>query len=381
MKKQRPKKNNPRKKNLNKIKALYVHIPFCQELCAYCDFPKVIYDASLADSYLLSLKGELDSLSINEDLETVYVGGGTPTSLSDEQFSFLLTLLDPYTKKVKEYTFEANPESLSLEKIKLLKTHGVNRISLGVESTNDDILKAINRKHTFKTVQEATLLLRENGFDNLSFDLILGLPNVTKSMLIKDLENLISLNPEHISCYSLTVHPNTIFGIKNIPEPSDDMMRDAYDLVNSFLESHGYEHYEVSNWSKPNKESQHNLVYWKDEQYFGVGLGAASYMGNYRYLNTKSITKYNASEYTYEKEEVTLEDDKEYFIMLNLRTKYGLSFTEYEERFHEDFESKYDDVITKLINEKYLIKKDKKIFATYPGMMVLDYLILSFLTR
>ncbi len=293
----------------------------------------------------------------------------------------MLTLIDPYTKKVKEYTFEANPESLSLEKITLLKSHGVNRISLGVESTNDDILKAINRKHTFKNVVEVTNLLRENGFDNLSFDLILGLPNVTTKMLIKDLENLVLLNPEHISCYSLTVHPNTMFGIKNIPEPSDDLMREAYDLVNNYLENNGYEHYEVSNWSKPDKESKHNLVYWKDEQYYGVGLGAASYMGNYRYLNTKSITKYNAGEYRYEREEVTAEDDKEYFIMLNLRTKYGLSFSEYQKRFNEDFESKYSDVIDKLIKEKYLVKKDKKIIATYPGMMVLDYLILSFLTR
>ncbi len=293
----------------------------------------------------------------------------------------MLNLLDPYTKKVKEYTFEANPESLSLEKIKLLKSHGVNRISLGVESTNDDILKAINRKHTFKDVVEVSQKLRENGFDNLSFDLILGLPNVTTKMLIKDLENLVLLNPEHISCYSLTVHPNTMFGIKNIPEPSDDLMREAYDLVNNYLENNGYEHYEVSNWSKPDKESKHNLVYWKDEQYYGVGLGAASYMGNYRYLNTKSITKYNAGEYRYECEEVTLEDDKEYFIMLNLRTKYGLSFSEYQKRFNEDFENKYSDVINKLIKEKYLVKKDKKIIATYPGMMVLDYLILSFLTR
>lgn len=366
---------------MNKPTALYIHIPFCQHICDYCDFPKLQYFRNFAINYIKSLKQELDSYGINHRLETIYIGGGTPTELEDNLFEELLKMIYPYTQSVSEYTVEANPESLSLNKLKMMKQYGVNRLSIGVESTDNKILKAINRHHTFKDVQIAVSNARIVGFDNLNVDLIIGLPNVLKNQFKKDLENIVALDVEHISCYSLTVHPHTTFFNKGIEEPKDEYSRELYDLAESFLKEKGYIHYEVSNWSKPNRCSRHNMVYWKDEQYYGLGLGAAGYINDIRYTNTRNIEQYNKGQYIDEKEIVSLEDDKTYFIMLNLRTIRGIHFSEYQDRFHEDFYEKYKDIINGFIKDKLLIlnEKEQKIYPSYDGMMVLDQIILALL--
>ena len=198
--------------------ALYVHIPFCHNICGYCDFTKLIYNKKLADEYLLSLKKELCSLNIKHQLKTVYVGGGTPSSLEDEQFSFLLRMLRTHLGKDYEFTVECNPESLSLTKLEIMKQCGVNRLSIGVESTDDDVLRAIGRQHTFKMVKDVAQEAKGMEMENISLDLIIGLPHVSKEMLRKDIENLIALDVKHISCYSLTVHPNTKFYLDGIEE-------------------------------------------------------------------------------------------------------------------------------------------------------------------
>ena len=363
----------------NKPKALYIHIPFCEHLCDYCDFPKLQYFRNFASKYLEALKQELDSYQINHQLDTIYVGGGTPTSLEDDLFLHLLKIIKPYSNGVQEYTFEANPESLSLEKLQMMKDYGVNRLSIGVESTDDKILKAINRQHTFKDVQTAILRARNLGFDNINVDLIIGLPNVLKEAFKKDLENVISLNIEHISCYSLTVHPHTVFFIKGINEPNDTFSRELYDLAESYLKDNGFIHYEVSNWSKPGRESLHNFTYWKDEQYYGIGLGASGYIDKERYTNTKNIEEYNSGHFKKEVEEITSKDDKLYYLMLALRTNRGVLLHEYQERFHEDFYKVKKDVIDEFINNGYLLydKKEERIYPTYNGMMVLDQLLMD----
>lgn len=363
---------------MKKINSLYIHIPFCESICDYCDFTKLQYFHNFAVSYINQLKNELDSLKINRRLKTIYIGGGTPTSLEDELFEKVLSFLVPYLDENYEFTVECNPESLSLNKIKLMKKYGVNRLSIGVESTDDRILKSINRKHTFLDVKNAVNLAKEIGINNINLDLILGLPNVSKSMLIKDVKNILSLDVNHISCYGLTVHEHTVFFNKNIEPPMDDELREMYDIVNELLHSKGYIHYEVSNWSKPNYYSRHNLTYWKDENYYAIGLGASGYIDNIKYTNTKNLTTY-LKDYSIKdyQEEISKEDDETYYIMLNLRTIFGLNLREFSSIYNKDLYSLHRDYIDKCIKVGHLILENDILKPSEEGLMILDQIILE----
>lgn len=360
-----------------KIQSLYIHIPFCEHLCDYCDFTKVQYFSLFAKPYLKELKKELESYHIPNNLKTIYIGGGTPTALEDDLFLELLQILDKYTKDVEEYTVEANPESLSLNKLKMMKAHGVNRISLGVETTNDEILKNINRHHTYEDVKRAIGTAKEVGFDNINVDLILGLPGVNNEQIKEDLNNLLALDVQHISCYSLTVHPNTVFYLKGIKEPIGDDSRTFYDLVSMILKEHGFIHYEVSNFAKPGFESKHNYAYWKNERYYGIGLGASGYIDNIRYTNTRSINEYLKGVRVDTSETVTFNDDIEYQIMLNLRTIEGIDLKAFKDIFGFDLYEKKKREIDELISRSFLQKEKEKLFPTYEGMMTLDQIILE----
>lgn len=371
-----------KKKMTNNPKSLYIHIPFCEQLCDYCDFPKLQYFRIYAEKYIDNLIDEIKSFKITQKLETIYIGGGTPTSLEDDLFEKLLKFLHIYVNDDIEYTIEANPESLSENKIKMMKMYGVNRVSIGVESTDNKILKVINRKHTFEDVVFANKKLKEAGFANISFDLILGLPNVSLKMLEKDIINILDLNPTHISCYSLTVHPNTVFGINKVNEPNEDFSREAYDLIHNLLKEAGYRHYEVSNWCKDNKRSKHNLTYWKNNTYYGAGVGAAGYLSNYRYKNTRNIIEYNDNKVrVHEKEYLNTKDIRDYQIILNLRTDEGIDLDEFKNRFNIDLLSEYNDIVSSLIDENLLIfdREKNALIPTYEGFMVLDTIILKFI--
>ena len=352
---------------MNKIHSLYIHIPFCNKICDYCDFTKLQYFRNFAIDYLKALKDELESYHIS-NLKTIYVGGGTPTALEDDLFLELLEMLDPYKKGVKEYTFEANPESLSLNKIKMLKEHGVNRISLGVQTTNDKILKAINRDHSFFQVKEAIKNLKETGINNINVDLILGLPHTSENILKENLKNILSLDVKHISCYGLTVNPHTVLFNKGFKEPEGDILRRYYDIVEEILTKHDFFHYEVSNWAKPGYESEHNLTYWRNEEYYGVGLGASGYIGETRYKNSVNLSQYLNRVFVNEKENVSFRDKLVYQVMLNLRTIEGLDI-----KYLKDKEAVVED----LINKGLLIKKGNKVIPTYEGMMILDQIVLQ----
>ena len=352
---------------MNKIHSLYIHIPFCEKICDYCDFTKLQYFRNFASDYLKALKDELEGYDI-KDLKTIYVGGGTPTALDDDLFLELLEMIDVYKKGVKEYTFEANPESLSLNKIKMLKEHDVNRVSIGVETTNDEILKTINRHHNFLQVQEAIRNLKAYDICNINVDLILGLPHASEKILKEDLKNILSLDVKHISCYGLTINPHTALFNKGIKEPEGDILRRYYDIVNEILTNHGFIHYEVSNWAKPGYESEHNLTYWRNQEYFGIGLGASGYIKGTRYKNTINLARYLNRAFVNEKENVSSRDKLIYQIMLNLRTNEGLDI-----KYVEDKKA----IIEQLINDNLLIKKDHKIVPTYEGMMILDQIVLQ----
>ena len=380
MKKQRKKSANITTKN-NKafmdVKSLYIHIPFCNHLCSYCDFPKLQYFTIFAKPYLNKLKEELDSYNIKLPLDTIYVGGGTPTSLEDDLFLELLKIIKPFSKGVKEYTFEANPESLSPNKIKMMKKYGVNRVSLGVQSTDESILKSINRHHNYEDVKESINNLKIEGIDNINVDLILSLPNSSIEQIKIDLDRLLPLGIKHISCYSLLVNPNTIFYINGVKEADDDEARQYYDFVHNYLLEKGFIHYEVSNFAKEGYQSKHNFTYWNNNRYFGVGLGAAGYIDNIRYTNTKSINEYLKGHFLYEKEIVTLKEEKEYQIMLNLRTNKGIDLSYFKNRFNVDLLKEKNEIINKLIKNGKLYIKDNHLIPTYEGMMILDQIILD----
>ena len=364
-------------KKTNQVSALYIHIPFCESICDYCDFAKLQYFHNFAEAYLLALEKEIHEVVKNKNLKTIYIGGGTPTSLSDEQFEKLLLMVDPYAEHVEEYTVEANTESLTLSKIKLMKKHHVNRVSIGVESTDDNILKAINRKHTFKDVEVAVKNLRSNGIENVNLDLIIGLPNVSRKMLLKDIRNILLLNPNHVSAYSLTVHEHTKFFLQGIREADEDFAYESYKEINRILQENGFIHYEVSNWAKEGYESKHNLTYWMNERYYGVGLAASGYIDNVRYKNTTNFQDYISFENEKEEEIVTPNDEKEYEIMLRLRTRYGINFQEYKEKFGEDFYELHKENIKHFTKRKLLKIVDNSLVATFSGMMKLDTIYLN----
>ena len=354
---------------MNKVKSLYIHIPFCNKICDYCDFTKLQYFRNFAVKYLEALKEELESYKI-KDLKTIYVGGGTPTALEDDLFEELLKIIDAYTDKVEEYTFEANPESLSLDKSKMLKAYGVNRVSLGVQTTDDKILRMVNRDHSFEQVKTAIKNLKEVGIDNINVDLILGLPHTSERILKEDIQNVLSLDVKHVSCYGLTINPHTVLFNKGFKEPEGDVLRKFYDIVEQELVKNGFVHYEVSNWAKPGYQSEHNLTYWRNEQYFGCGLGASGYIGETRYKNTVNLSQYLDRVFVNEKELVSEKDKCTYQIMLNLRTIEGLDVS-----FVKDKQEEIDS----LINSGLLIRKDNRLIPTYEGMMVLDQIILKFI--
>ena len=368
-------------KKKNKPSALYIHIPFCQKICDYCDFPKLQYFRNLAVPYLKALNQEIAQRVEHLNLKTIYIGGGTPTALEDDLFEELLRNVQKYTKGVEEFTVECNPESLSDSKLALMKKYGVNRLSIGVQTTDDKILSLINRHHTWSDVKRAILSAKRFGFDNLNVDLIIGLPHANKERFMMDLDNILSLDVQHISCYSLTVHPHTVFHIKGIQEPLEDYSRELYEIAEKKLKENGFIHYEISNWAKPNRFSKHNLTYWKDQQYYGVGFGSAGYIDDVRYTNTRNFEKYCQNEYLGEQEIVSKEDDITYYIMLNLRTIFGINLKDYQEIFNEDFYESHKEVIEKYLEKNLLIydRENANIYPSFDGMMILDQIIIDLL--
>ncbi len=371
-----------RKKN-NKVTALYVHIPFCNKICFYCDFPKVLFDYTQATDYLRSLNQEF-SYRVQvplEDIKTIYIGGGTPTSLSPIHLRKLFEILKAYVvmENVVEFTVEANPDSLTEEKVKLFKEYGVNRVSLGVQSTDNTILKSINRSHTYEQAIKAVNLLKRYGIKNISVDLILDLPGTSEAMIRKDIANIISLRPKHVSVYALEVHENTVFGRQGVKEVDPDTSYAHYKIVDELLSKEGYEHYEVSNWARPGYQSRHNLVYWNNEKYYGFGMGAAGYIRNFRYKNTSDLTRYMNGKFESEKERLSKHDKMVYEVMMRLRTTYGIVDEDFKSLYGFSFIERYQDKIVSFIDGGYLSIKDGVVRATFDGMMALNYMLFKIL--
>lgn len=357
--------------------SLYIHIPFCKGICSYCDFAKLIYNQRWAFSYIEALKDEIDYYEIKEKMDTVYIGGGTPSALDNSLLEDLLSYVSPMLKEGGEFTMEMNPEDANKEKLEILSRYGVNRLSFGVESSNEDLLKIMERRHSFEDAKSAISMAKEAGFSNISADFIYGLPGEDMKMLEKDIEDALSLNIPHLSFYSLIIEEATKLSLKGYKEAEDDINADFYECILFKLREAGYRRYEVSNFSKPGYESRHNLVYWHDDNYYGVGLGASGYLGNIRYKNTRSLTKYLNHEYIGEKEELDQKSELEDFFLTNLRLEEGFSLKRFEDRFSFSFLDRYGKEFDKLQRDGFLKEENDYIKPTDKGIILLDKVLLD----
>lgn len=333
--------------------SVYIHIPFCQNICSYCDFCKFYYNEKWVDNYLSALEKEIKSNYKGEVVETIYIGGGTPTCLNINQLERLLKLTNLFNKNKIEFTVETNID-LSLEKIKLLNKYGVNRISIGVQTVNPKYLKFLNRNHTKEDVVNLINLLKKLDF-NINVDLIYAIPGETLEELNEDLDFILSLDVNHISTYSLIIEPHTKLYIDNVSNIDEDLDYEMYKLINKKLEN--YHHYEISNFAKKNYESKHNLVYWNNLNYYGFGLGASGYIDNIRYDNTRSYNNYINGKYLLEKHELDLNEVISNEFILGLRKIDGIDVNNFYNKYNIDITS--IGVVKQLLKEKQLILTDK----------------------
>lgn len=361
--------------NLKQNNGLYVHIPFCGTICHYCDFVKFIYHEGWINAYLESLSHNLLFFNVPRNLKTIYIGGGTPTSLSAKELTSLLEMLAPYAKEVIEYTVEANIENLTREKLEILKKYGVNRLSIGVQTTNDARLKALNRMHTYEEIKQCIKVVKEVGFNNFSVDLIYGLPGQNINDVAIDLENILKLESPHLSLYALTVEPNTVAGIKNWPVPEEETSRAMYELILKTLRENGYSRYEVSNFAKNGFESVHNKLYWQNKEYYAIGLGASGYVNGERYKIEGGLTKYLKGEMKVSREVIDISQKEEEFLLLHLRLAEGFSLNEYKETFGQDFLVKYEFELQQLFDGNLLEVKNGRVYALDEGVLLLDYIL------
>ena len=333
--------------------SVYIHIPFCSSICSYCDFCKFYYNSTWVDNYLSSLEKEIKSNYKGEIVDTIYIGGGTPTVLNLNQLEKLLNLTNLFNKEIIEFTVETNVD-LSLDKIKLLKKYGVNRISIGVQTVNNKYLKFLNRNHTKEDVIKLVNLLKQHNF-NINVDLIYAIPNQTLEELKKDLDFILSLDINHISTYSLIIEPHTKLYIDNVTNIDEDLDYEMYKLINKKLNK--YNHYEISNYAIKNYESKHNLVYWNNLNYYGFGIGASGYIDNIRYDNTKSYNNYINGNYLLEKHELDLNETISNEFILGLRKIDGIDINEFYKKYNIEITS--IDIVNKLLKENKIILTDK----------------------
>ena len=357
----------------NETKAAYVHIPFCSHICYYCDFAKVLMTGQPVEAYIDELLKEYDSYDISS-LKTLYIGGGTPSVLPADQLEKLLTHL---TKKLdleelEEFTVEANPSDLTDEVLAVLANSPVNRISLGVQSFDDKLLKKIGRTHTEAQVYSSIERLRAAGFENITIDLIYGLPNQTMEMVERDVQKFLELDLPHVALYSLILEDHTVFMNRQrrgrLRLPSDDRNADMYEYIIEMLTSKGYSHYEVSNFGKIGYKSKHNMTYWDNAEYYGIGAGASGYLDGIRYKNHGPVHHYLREENKRVNEEVLTRKQRiEEEMFLGLRKKNGVSIERFHKKFGQTLEEVYGTIIEELAFQKMLFEADGRIQMTEKG--------------
>ena len=348
---------------------IYIHIPFCVKKCNYCDFISFSNRDNLIKGYVEALKKEIEKFDFSEYIvTTIYIGGGTPSYIDEKYILEILSLLkeklvnNSISWKNIEITIEVNPGTVTKKKLEIYKESGANRLSIGLQSTNNRLLNQIGRIHTFKDFLDTYNLAKEVGFDNVNVDLMIALPNQSIKDIKESLEEIVSLNLNHISVYSLILEEGTLLE-KQIDEgkielPSDEEERRMYWYVKDFLELHGYNHYEISNFSKEGKESKHNLNCWNQEEYIGFGLASHSYIDGIRFCNTSNLEKYieninnnNLDKNTQIEEKQEKEDEEKEFMTLRFRKIDGVDISKFKEKYQENPLFLFRKELDKLVNE------------------------------
>lgn len=372
--------------------SLYIHIPFCAQKCLYCDFPSFARKDHLRKAYIEALNKEIINLREkhnNLEINTIFIGGGTPSVLESNELECLLKEIAKLNMaKDIEYSMECNPGNLTEEKLEVMKKYGVNRISMGLQAKQDNLLKGLGRIHNYKTFKENFLLAKKVGFNNINVDLMFGLPNQRLNEWEETLREIISLEPAHISAYSLIIEEGTAF--YNLYEndklklPTEEEERKMYHLAKKILEENGFNQYEISNYAKDGKECRHNLAYWNMDNWIGVGSAAASYINGKRIKNISSVEEYINS--INEKGEAVEEiinnsknDNMEEFMFMGLRKINGIDENEFKKRFSMNINDVYGEILNKYIDEGLLIRDSGRIFLSEKGIEISNIIMADFL--
>ncbi len=373
---------------MEKKVALYIHIPFCKSKCLYCDFPSFCGMESSMLDYCKALSKEINSIK-DVVISSIFIGGGTPTYLSLEGWKLIKSSIDNLnTTSEIEFTVEGNPGTFEQEKLTLLKEMGVNRLSIGLQAFQDDLLRSLGRIHDSQDFIKSFQMARLIGFDNINIDLMFGLPSQSLSQWEETLKQIIKLKPEHISSYSLIIEDETplkqMYEEEKITIPSEDEEREMYDLALELLNKSGYIQYEISNFSKANMQCKHNLVYWSMDEYIGCGAGAHSYIDGKRYSNEIIIHKYissiNAAESAVTEAYINTEkDDMEEFVFMGLRKTEGISIIEFNNKFNRDINLVYGKVITKYVEKGLIEVNNNRMYLTSKGMPLANIVMSEFI--
>ena len=359
---------------------IYIHIPFCIKKCEYCDFVSYCNKKEYVPQYINALKKEIKN-NINKEykITTIYIGGGTPSSIEEHYIADIIETikLNMNEENLKDFenievTIEVNPGTVNKEKLQVYKKIGINRLSIGLQETHNELLKSIGRIHTYEEFIKTYKLARKIGFNNINVDLMIALPNQTIQDIKENLEKITKLNPEHISVYSLILEEGTPFYNKynenKIKLPDEELERNMYWYVKNTLENNGYMHYEISNFSKKGFESKHNMNCWNQEEYLGFGLAAHSYNNRIRYSNTNSIEEYIKGSNKIIHEEQTLEDMQKEYMLLGLRKIEGINIQKFKNKFAQNPIFIFKEQLNKLVDEELIIVDGNEIKLTNKGL-------------
>jgi len=376
-------------------RGVYFHIAFCHQICNYCDFNKVFFKNQPVDEYIEALGEEMRLWTMKhkesfQHIETIFLGGGTPTALSPQQLKRLLELIHKYIpmQYVTEFTSEANPDELTLEKLEVLFAGGVNRLSMGVQSFDSNLLKKLGRTHTYNHVYETIAHAKKVGFENISIDLMYGLPGQTMAEWQDSLQKALALDLPHYSAYSLIVEPKTIFYNDytkgRLHLPTEDLEADMYDVLMQEMESAGLHQYEISNFSKAGFASIHNQIYWDNDEYAGFGAGAHGFMNGVRYSNIGPLKKYMDTIAEEEipilqQHEVSEHEGCEEQMFLGLRKTAGISFDVFQHKFNQSMQTMYASTIERLQKEGLLEVDEIGVRLTRKGRFVGNEVFQQFL--
>lgn len=364
---------------------LYIHVPFCAAKCGYCDFYSLAGHAEQMQAYTKAVCAHLkqyQSLCVNYTVDTVYFGGGTPSFLGGKHLSRLLGEITKQWTLTKdaEITVECNPDSMDKRLLRQLRRAGVNRLSIGVQSAHDDQLQQLQRLHTFAQAQQAIRTAQQVGFDNLSIDLMYGLPGQTTQNFLESLDAVLALSPTHLSCYGLKLEDGTPMARQNLTLPDDDAQVETYLALCSRLQQAGFSHYEISNWARDGKQARHNIKYWDLSEYLGIGPGAHSYLSEQRFSFVRDLTAYCQGVTAGENSIVCLEEDVSTmlrhgeYIMLRLRTRDGLSEATFHQLFQLEF-TPYAAVLQPLIARGLVGYDTGRWYLTDTGFLVSNHII------